>query len=101
MSFLNITDPVKRDDIVKEYLTTIKQIKNRNLEERAWDFAHHEAVEQSLEPVERSTAASTQAITNELLPIKEGISALNSKLQSSKQESEPAIPPEVKTELKK
>ena len=101
MSFLNINDPRKRDAIVSEYLATIKRIKNRNLEERARDFAHHEAVEQSLEPVVRSTAASTQAITNELLPIKEGISALNSKLQASKQESEPTIPSEVKTEPKK
>ena len=101
MSFLNINDPRKRDAIVSEYLATIKRIKNRNLEERARDFAHHEAVEQSLEPVVRSTAASTQAITNELLPIKEGISALNSKLQPSKQESEPTIPSEVKTEPKK
>ena len=87
MSFLNINDPLKRDAIVSEYLATIKRIKNRNLQERARDFAHHEALEQSLEPVVRSTAAATQAITNELLPIKEGISALNSKLQSSKQTS--------------
>ena len=57
MCFLNITDPVKRHAIVKEYLATIKRIKNRNLEERAREFAHHEALEQSLEPVVRSTAA--------------------------------------------
>ena len=101
MSFLNINDPLKRDAIVSEYLATIKRIKNRNLEERARDFAHHEALEQSLEPVVRSTAAATQAITNELLPIKEGISALNSKLQASKHKSEAAIVPEVKTEPKK
>ena len=101
MSFLNINDPLKRDAIVSEYLATIKRIKNRNLQERARDFAHHEALEQSLEPVVRSTAAATQAITNELLPIKEGISALNSKLQASKHKSEAAIVPEVKTEPKK
>ena len=101
MSFLNINDPLKRDAIVSEYLATIKRIKNRNLQERARDFAHHEALEQSLEPVVRSTAAATQAITNELLPIKEGISALNSKLQSSKHKSEAAIASEVKTDPKK
>ena len=101
MSFLNINDPLKRDAIVSEYLATIKRIKNRNLQERARDFAHQESLEQSLEPVVRSTTAATQAITNELLPIKEGISALNSKLQSSKHKSEAAIASEVKTEPKK
>ena len=82
MSFLNITDPKKRDAIVKEYLATISRIKHRNLQERAHDFANHEMLEESLEPVIRSSAKSTEAITNELIPIKEGITALNAKLQS-------------------
>ena len=84
MSFLNISDPNKRATIVEEYLATIKRIKNRNLQERAQDFAHHETLEESLKPVVRSTAASTEAITKELIPIKEGITALNTKLQYPK-----------------
>ena len=51
MSFLNITDPVKRAAIVADYLATIKRIKNRSLYERAKDFQHHELYEQSLEPI--------------------------------------------------
>ena len=91
MSFLNITDPKKRDAIVKEYLATISRIKHRNLQERAHDFANHEMLEESFEPVIRSSAKSAEAITNELIPIKEGITALNAKLQSPtvKTESEP------------
>ena len=81
MSFLNITDPVKRAAIVADYLATVKRIKNRNLYEQAKDFQHQELHEQSLEPIVRSTAASTKAITEELVPIKEGITALNTKLQ--------------------
>ena len=91
MSFLNITDPKKRDAIVADYLATVKRIKNRNLQERAKDFAHHETIEQSLQPVVQSTAASTEAITKELIPIKEGITALNIKLaQQQKIEGEVA-----------
>ena len=56
------------------------------MQERARDFAHQESLEESLKPVVRSAAASTEAITNELIPIKEGITALNTKLQSSKSE---------------
>ena len=79
MSFLKITDPKKRDAIVKEYLALRKRIKHRNLQEKARDFANHEMLEETLEPVVRSTAASTEAITKELVPIKEGITALNAK----------------------
>ena len=98
MSFLNITDSKKRAAIVKEYLDTIKRIKNRNLQERAHDFAHHESLEESLEPVVRSTAASTEAITKELVPIKEGITALSTKLQTVKPEPEINPKPEPKSE---
>ena len=94
MSFLNITDSKKRDAIVKEYLATISRIKHRNLQERAHDFANHEMLEESLEPVIRSSAKSTEAITNELIPIKEGISELNAKLQS------PAVKTESEAEIK-
>ena len=51
MSFLNITDPKKRDAIVKEYLATIRRIKHRNLQERARDFANDETLEETSEPV--------------------------------------------------
>ena len=89
MSFLDISDPRKRDAIVKKYLATIKRIKNRNLAERAHDFTCHESLKESLEPVVHTTAASTEAITKELVPIKEGITALNTKLQTSKSKPKP------------
>ena len=52
------------------------------MKKRARDFANHEMLEESLEPVVRSTAKSIEAITKELIPIKEGITTLNAKLQS-------------------
>ena len=76
MSFLNIKDSFKRDKTVKEYLNTIKRIKNRNLQEKAYDFANHEMFEESLEPVVRATATSTDAITKELIPIKDQLEQL-------------------------
>ena len=63
MSVLNITDPKKRDTIVKEHLGTIRRIKHRNLQERAHDFVNHGMLEESLAPAIRSTAKSTEAIT--------------------------------------
>ena len=83
MSFLNITNSKERHEIVAKYLATVKRLKERNMEERARDFQTHEAIEQSLEPVTRKTEASTNAITKELLPIKEGIEKMNANLMQN------------------
>ena len=76
MSFLDIEDTFQRQKHIKEYLATVKRIKNRNLQERAQDFANHEMLEESLEPVVHATAASTEAITKELIPIKDQLEQL-------------------------
>ena len=76
MSFLNIKDPVVRDKTIKEYLALKKRIKNRNLQKKVHDFANHEMLEESLEPVVHATATSTKAITKELIPIKEQLEQL-------------------------
>jgi len=83
MSFLNITNAKERDEIVAKYLATVKRLKERNMEERARDFQTHESIEKSLEPVTRTTKASTNAITKELLPIKEGIEKMNANLMQN------------------
>ena len=76
MSFLNIKDTFEREKQIKKYLNTIKRIKNRNLQEKALDFANHKMIEESLEPVVRSTETSTEVLTNELIPIKEQLEQL-------------------------
>jgi hypothetical protein len=83
MSFLNIQDPEKRDATIKEYLALKKKIKNRNLQEKARDFVNREMFEETLRPVLRSTVESTEAITKQLLPIKEGITTLNANFKHS------------------
>ena len=45
MSFIDITDPKKRDVIVAEYLSTMKRIQNRNIDERIQDLVHKEQLE--------------------------------------------------------
>ena len=77
MSFFNIKNPVEREKTIKEYLATMKRIKNRNLRKKAHDFANYEKIDESLEPVVCSTATSTETITKELVPIKEQIEQMN------------------------
>ena len=80
MSFINIKDPKKRDAIVAEYLATFKRLQNRDITERAQDLTRTEEINRVLEPVVRSTAKSTEAITKELIPIREEIHVLNDRI---------------------
>ena len=82
MSFLNIKDPKKRDAIVSDYLATVKRLQQKNLNEKAQDLVRRDDIERALEPVVRSTGKSTEAITKELVPIKEEIKALNERLEN-------------------
>ena len=82
MSFLDIKNPSERDAIVKEYLAIIKRIQQKNLNEKAHDLVRSEDIERTLEPVVRTTKQSTEAITKELLPIKNEIKVLNKRLEN-------------------
>ncbi len=82
MSFLNIKNPNERDAIVKEYLATVKRIQQKNLNEKAQDLVRTEDIERTLEPVVRTTKQSTDAITRELIPIKDEIKVLNERLEN-------------------
>ena len=88
MSFLDIKDPKKRDAIVSDYLATLKRLQQKNLNEKAQDLVRRDDIERALEPVVRSTGKSTEAITKELIPIKDEIKALNKRLETQENDRE-------------
>ena len=100
MSFLNITDARKRNEIVAEYLAVKKKIKNNDYNERIGNFSEQRTIEKSLDPVVQSTNASTEAITKQLLPIEKGIIEINKKMErdDKKIKEEPEEKPIVKQE---
>ena len=100
MSFLNITDARKRDEIVAEYLAAKKKIKTNDYNERISDFSEQRTIKKSLDPVVQSTNASTEAITKQLLPIEKGIIEINKKMErdDKKIKEEPEEKPIVKQE---
>ena len=69
MSFIDSKDPKKRDVIVADYLATVKKIQQRNLNERAQDLVRQDDLQTIFNPVVESTEKSTEAITNELVPV--------------------------------
>ena len=72
MSFLKISDPAKRDLIVKEYLDLKKNIQNNLLSE----LELQTDLSNFFKPITETQKATTRDITEELKPIKEGIENL-------------------------
>ena len=76
MSFLKISDPVKRDLIVKEYLELKKNIRDNLLSERAGKQQLQTDLSKFFKPITETQKATTREITEGLRPIKEGLENL-------------------------
>ena len=76
MSFLKISDPVKRDLIVKEYLDLRKNIRDNLLSERTGEQQLQTDLSKFFKPITETQKATSKEITERLKPIKEGIENL-------------------------
>ena len=66
MSFLKITNPRKRDQLVADFIATKKRIQQRNLDERAEDLAKEDDLQNLFKPMIQSTEKSTTVLQKEL-----------------------------------
>ena len=82
MSFLKISDPLKRDSIVKEYLELKKNIRDNFLSERIGEQQLQTDLSKFYRPITETQKATTREITEGLKPIKEGIEKLPEAMQS-------------------
>ena len=69
MSFLKISDPLKRDSIVKEYLELKKNIRNKFLSERIGESELQTSLSKFYKPITETQKATTKEITEGLKPI--------------------------------
>ena len=76
MAFLKISDPVKRDLIVKEYLKLKKNIRDNQLSERAGEQQLQTDFSKIFKRITETQKATTREIREGLKPIKEGIENL-------------------------
>ena len=83
MSFIDIKDPKKRDEIVADYLSIIRRVQQRNEDERAVGLAKQVELEHAFSPVIKSTEKATRAITSELIPLREEIKKIKSTAASA------------------
>ena len=76
MSFLNISDPKKRDLIVKEYFELKKNIQDNLFSERTGELELQTDLSKFFKPITETQKATSRDITEGLKRIKEGIDNL-------------------------
>ena len=81
MSFLKISDPVKRDSIVKEFLELKKNIRDNLLSERTGEQQLQADLSKFYRLITETQKATAREITEGLKPIREGIEKLPEAIQ--------------------
>ena len=81
MSFLKISNPAKRDAIVKEYLELKKNIRDNLLSERTGELELQTDLSKFYRPITETQKATAREITEGLKPIREGIEKLPQAMQ--------------------
>ena len=81
MSFLKISDPAKRDAIVKEYLEVKKNIRDNLLSERTGELELQTDLSKFYRPITETQKATAREITEGLKSIREGIEKLPQAIQ--------------------
>ena len=91
MSFIKIKDPRKREELIKDLIETRKRIKDNFIARKVGEIEYQTGLTNLFKPVtetQKTTAkeiteaqkATAEKITSELLPIKEGIEEMPTKL---------------------
>ena len=77
MSFLKITNPKKRDQLVADFIATKKRIQQRNLNERAEHLAEEDNLQNLFKPMIQSAEKSTTALQEKFLPLQNELKDIN------------------------
>ena len=91
MSFIKVTDPRKREELIKDFIETRKRIKDNFIAHKVGEAEYQTGLTKLFKPVtetQKETAkeiieaqkATAEKITSELIPIKEGVKELPLKL---------------------
>ena len=95
MSFIKVTDPRKREELIKDFIETRKRIKDNFIARKVGEIEYQTGLTKLFKPVtetQKATAkeitdaqkTTAEKITGELLPIKESIGELATKEDISK-----------------
>ena len=90
MSFIKVTDPRKREELIKDFIETRKRIKDNFVARKVGESDYQTGLTKLFKPItetQKATAkeiteaqkATSEKFTSELLPIKEGIKGVATK----------------------
>ena len=71
MAFIDIKDPERREEIVQDYIKNLKEIRERNENEKMRGITQRQDLAKVFQPVVQATEKSTSKITSELKNLKE------------------------------
>ena len=71
MAFIDIKDPERREEIVQDYIKNLKEIRERNENEKLRGIVQRQDLSKVFQPVVQATEKSTSKITSELKNLKD------------------------------
>ena len=80
MAFIDIQDPVKREEIVQDYIKNIREIQEKKENQKLHGMTERQNMEKLFQPVVKATEKSAPQITSEMK--KKQANKLNSQLLS-------------------
>ena len=83
MSFLDIKDPAERATLVKEYVTAMKTVKQRNMTKREMKLAIGDELQTLFHPIVNATKQAAEETRKELEPMKKKLSDIDGALKAS------------------
>ena len=83
MSFLSITDPKRRDALVREYANTVKTIQEQNANKRLRNTISEKQLAKHFNPVVKANEAVSSTITKELAPLQRELVSLSDSVKEN------------------
>ena len=80
MAFIDIKDPVKREQTVQDYIKNLQEIRQRKENQKVHGIQERKNIEKAFQPVVQATEKSTKQITSEMKNYK--VKAEKRKLES-------------------
>ena len=92
MSFIKVKDPRKREELIRDFIETRKRIKDNFIAKKVGEAEYQTGLTKLFKPVTETQKATTEKITQELLPIKEGIEKLPGAIKEAGQSLSESLP---------
>ena len=70
MAFIDIEDPIKREEIVQDYIKNIQEIRQRKENQKVHGMQERQNIERVFQPVVQATEKSASQITSEIQNLK-------------------------------